>query len=129
MRGMTLSVARPANFPDCTAGGISSSHNRLTLVGWLDTDTGRAHPMPPEAQMHEPNDQFPPVLLKVRSIGGRILSIIPADDEGQPLPGWFMAGGNYACWSDSRISDLARKLVDGPFYGAVAIHDRQEEYR
>lgn len=125
MKGIVLGVARAADIGDCTNGGISSDHNRLTLVGWIDVDD-TVHPMPTDARLRTPDSTAPAVLMRVRQIGGRILSIVPADDDGQPVEGWFMAGGNYACWSDSRVSDLARKLVGGSFYGAVAIHDRKE---
>jgi len=37
-----------------------------------------------------------------------------------------MFGGNYAATSDSRFSQLCDQLIDGHFYGAVAVFDRVE---
>lgn len=130
-KGLTLYVCRPADFPDCTNGGISSRHDRLTVVGYVTSD-GTVYRMPRESQVFEPTEAAPPVLLKVRYIGSPILSIVPAevDTDGDSLseaPGWHMFGGNYASITDSRFGDLAHQITGQRFYGAVAIHDRVED--
>jgi len=37
-------------------------------------------------------------------------------------------GGNFAASSDSRFSQACRELLGHHFYGAVAIHDRVEDF-
>jgi hypothetical protein len=39
-----------------------------------------------------------------------------------------MDGGNFAATSDSRFNEACRKLLGHDFYGAVAIHDRVEDF-
>lgn len=105
MKGLIISVYRDADGSDCTNGGISSNHKRLTLIG---KDT------PP---IFEPTDDAPPVTVVRRNISGReYLHLVPCDENAKPLPGWWMFGGNYADASDSRF----------PHSYPLAIHDRQE---
>lgn len=130
-RGMILGVARAVDLhSDTTLGGISSRFTNLTLVGILDETgdprTARLRPLPVRMQVFGPADDRPPVLLQIRQIGGKVASIVPANEDGTPAEGWHMAGGNYAAWSDSRISDLVSELLGYRFYGALPIHDRKE---
>ena len=130
VRGLTIQVYRPADAPDCTLGGISSRFSRLTLVGIVDDrDTflqiGTYAPAPVRAlpsncQVCEPAADRPPVVLRIRKMGDRLLyTIEPYQADGGSR--WYMAGGNYAGSSDSRFSQLA-----GGTYGALNIHDRHE---
>ena len=50
--------------------------------------------------------------------------IKPAWNEDQHT----MDGGNYAATCDSRFNSAIKELIGHHFYGAVAIHDRVEDY-
>ncbi len=138
-KGLTVNVLRPAanGWGDCTNGGVSSRHARLTVVGVLDSTrtVPTLRPMPADSRVFEPTADAPAVWLMMRRIGERdVWSIIPAapatdtstgaaprDIRGLTLHvSRWMAGGNYAATSDSRLSAIVR------MYGAVAIHDRTE---
>lgn len=125
-KGLTVYVARTIALGDCTNGGLSAKHDRLTVVGYVDI-TGQRYDLPERAQVFEATDDAPAALLVVRNIGGRILSIVP-EDGADPGARWYMMGGNYASLGDSRLCDLARNLIGGAYYGAVPIHDRHEEW-
>ena len=45
-----------------------------------------------------------------------------------PFDQHTMDGGNFAASSDSRFSQACRELLGHHFYGAVAIHDRVEDF-
>lgn len=125
-KGMMLGVARAVDLGvDTTLGGISSRFTRLTLVGVLDEER-IVRRLPAHMQVFEVTADRPPVLLQIRQLGDKVASIIPASEDGTPAEGWFMAGGNYAAWSDSRVSDLVSELLGYRFYGALSIHDRKE---
>lgn len=141
-RGMTLEVLRPADGVDCTLNGITSSHRRLTLVGVVDYRDGyspadrRLTRLPAECRVWDASPTAPAVMLGVRRMGGIIFHLIPATWNGrqwEPAPekiGHYCAGGNYATTGDSRVGDLLASFMDhGRFYGALAVHDRLEEYR
>jgi hypothetical protein len=108
--GLILHVCRPADFPDCTNGGISSRHSRLTLIN--------------AEGPFDPKPDAPAVIMESHVRG--CLRIVPCDSDGKRLPGWFMFGGNFASTSDSRFSAKAEALLGAHFYGAIPIHDRQE---
>ena len=104
MKGLTVYVLR-SSLGDCTNGGISATHDQLTIIG-----KGIEGPF-------EPSKDAPAVTLITRNIGGRIYKHLePCDENAKPLPGWYMAGGNFAEESDSRFP------TDYP----LSIHDRQE---
>jgi len=108
MKAIPVEVYRAAGYGDCTNGGISSRFSRLLLIcdtGFLDVDEND----PPENLVK---------LVKRHLFGQDTYHVEPYKaPEGI---GW-MAGGNFAHTSDSRFT----RMMDG-FYGAVAIHDRQE---
>lgn len=107
MNGLIISVYKDANGYDCTNGGISSFHANLTLIG-----TGIEGPF-------APTEERPAVTMVTRTIGERkYTNLVPCDENAQPLPGWYMAGGNYGYTSDSRF----RILCPYP----LPIHDRKE---
>lgn len=101
---------------DCTNGGVSSRHGILCVVN-VDG------PFEPGGE-----NGYPPVLLEHHVQD--CLRIVPAyrHSTGRWLraPGHFMMGGNFAATSDSRFSEKCEQLLGHRFYGAVAIHDRQE---
>jgi hypothetical protein len=100
---------------DCTLGGISSKAGALCIVN-IDGP-------------FEPSSEYPAALLILGNLPG-IVRIVPAEktEAGgwQKIPQWWMFGGNYAGTSDSRFSEAIERLLGHRFYGAVAIHDRNE---
>ena len=110
--GLIVNVYHTAG-GDCTRGGVSAQHAMLTVAN-VDGP-------------FDPSRGTPPVLLEMHVPG--CLRIVPAvmhDGEWVRAPGWWMMGGNFAHTSDSRLGDAARQLLGHVFYGAIAIHDRQE---
>lgn len=100
---------------DCTNGGMSSEHDRLTLVN--------------VGGPFNPNESSPPALLVEGPY--KTPRIVPAvyDEHAKnwkEAPGWHMMGGNYAASSDGRFTEAVEAITGAPFYGAVAIHDRVE---
>lgn len=109
--GLIVNVYRVAGRDtDCTNGGVSSKFDTLTLVN-VDGP-------------FEPKPDRPAAILQKGRLGS--INIVPATDEGEPLPGWFMFGGNLAATSDSRFHEAVRKMTGGTHTGGVNIHDRQE---
>jgi len=109
MDGLIINVFR-ANGSDCTNGGISAENDSLLLVG-----AG-------VPEIFHPSPDMPTVTLVTRIFGGEpVRSLVPCDDNAKPLKGWYMFGGNFGYTSDSRFSELTG------IYGAIAIHDRQEQ--
>jgi hypothetical protein len=111
MNGLIIEVYRSkdttGNDSDCTNGGISATFDRLTLIG-----KGISGPF-------APTPERPAVTMITRTIcGEEYKHIVPCDENAQPLPGWYMFGGNYGVTSDSRF----------PHRYPLAIHDRQEPY-
>ena len=109
--GLTVYVFR-SSLGDCTNGGVSSQHDRLTVVNVQGPS--------------EPTADAPAVLLVDGPLGSKHLAPAvlmesgewgPALTEGVVGP---MAGGNFAQSSDSRFAQAAG------FYGAVSVHDRYE---
>jgi hypothetical protein len=128
VRGLPVTVYRPAGTQDCTLNGASSRFARLTVIGIIDerVEGGRANavpePMPEGYQTTRPGEDAPAAYLRIRkgmSRGVTWYSLEPAylDLPRQP---WLMAGGNFAGTSDARWM----ALVGGS--GIVAIHDRNE---
>lgn len=107
MKALPIYVYKDSRLGDCTNGGISSKYDTLLLVcehGYIDIDENN---LPEEL-----------VIMIKREIMGKTIYHVEPYVRPQYL-GW-MAGGNYAATSDSRFSEMTN------FYGAVAIHDRQE---
>jgi len=120
-KGLTIWVARVPGLGDCTADGASSRYDQFTVVEVV-TDGGRkvVEPMPEDSRVFSPTAKAPAARLVHRPYLGKNtwhLEPIVAGVSEQP---WLMAGGHYATWSDSRISDLVG------IYGALSIHDRKE---
>ena len=110
--GLLIEVYR-SPFGDCTNGGVSSRSTTLCVVN--------------AEGPFNPKEDTPAVLLERHH--DNLLRIVPAVKQSGVwlrVPGWWMMGGNYGATSDSRFSQACEKLVGYHFYGAVAIHDRQE---
>lgn len=119
-RGLTLWVYRPANGGDFTLNGLTSTVNEVTVVGVCRDDATKViEPMPKDARISAASDKAPAVHLVAKHFHGRkTWSIRPVNwTDGR----WYMDGGNYADSSDTRWRDLTG------IYGAIAVHDRQEE--
>lgn len=108
--GMPINVLRAASGYDCTNGGVSSLFERLTVVN-VDGP-------------FEPSADAPAMILDQHVDG--CLRLVPAGADGKVASGWFMFGGNFGNACDSRFSAACERLLGHQFYGAVAIHDRQE---
>ena len=110
--GLMVSVYRDSGMYDCTNGGITANHKRLTVVNV---------PGP-----FKPTADRPAALLVKGPLGDP--TVVPAVQDAtgewvpEKRPGIVgpMAGGNYVATSDSRW----RQAVG--FYGAVPVHDRFE---
>lgn len=110
--GLTVYVYR-SDLGDCTNGGISSRAGSLCLINVEGPS--------------EPSDLAPAALLMPHSPTGKPYArIVPAGPDGEPAPGWWMMGGNYAASSDSRFREAVDATLGHAFYGAIPIHDRQE---
>lgn len=132
VKALPLNVFRDAGSQvDCTNGGVSSTHTRLHLVGYVQGSKGSIEPIPEGIPTHLDPEHHAPVVLHARSMMGTYyaVSLVPLayhHNEGTwRYEGPHMAGGNYAT-GDSRLSSLIAKLTGNRFYGAVAIHDRSE---
>jgi hypothetical protein len=128
--GLALYVARTAGLGDCTAGGITATHDRLTLVG-VAADDGTVRPMTPDARIRAVTPDAPAVALRVTIVGTPSVHVVPVEsspDGGYRVArgAWYMAGGNYASSSDARVGELLESLLGHRFYGALSVHDRRE---
>tara|TARA_B100000131_G_scaffold322233_1_gene375502 strand:- start:81 stop:410 length:330 start_codon:yes stop_codon:yes gene_type:complete len=108
--GLHVYIYKCEEFSDCTNGGVSSSPK---VKGFTLTNIEGPH---------EPSESFPAAKLKKGHLNS--VHIKPAWNEDEHT----MFGGNYAASSDSRLSKAMDDLVGNRFYGAVAIHDRVEDY-
>lgn len=117
MQALRLTVLRSSTI-DCTNGGVSSSADKLALVGVIDADGFR----PIAGTMSNVDTNMPQVAL--RAGNGDTVNIVPVApaQKGQ----WLMAGGNFAHTTDSRLNAYFEAINRPKFYGAIAIHDRIE---
>tara|TARA_R100000231_G_scaffold49082_1_gene41962 strand:- start:107 stop:436 length:330 start_codon:yes stop_codon:yes gene_type:complete len=108
--GLQVEIYRSTTTVDCTNGGMSS---RQGVRGFTLTNVeGPSQPSP----------IYPAAKLKKGAFNS--LHIKPAWNEDEHT----MDGGNFAASSDSRFSQACRELLGHHFYGAVAIHDRVENF-
>ena len=108
--GLQVEIYRSDTFGDCTNGGISS---RVGVRGFTLTNVEGAD---------TPNANYPAAELKKGAFNS--VHIKPAWNEDQHT----MDGGNFAATCDSRFNSAIKELLGHHFYGAVAIHDRVEDY-
>ena len=111
--GLTISVYRDSKI-DCTNGGISSNHDRLTVIN-IDGP-------------FKATKDSPAVLLKQGAYeSNAILVPVLADDHEDERTIGEMFGGNYGATSDSRFNRAVELITGIPcWHGAVPIHDRYE---
>lgn len=110
MKALNIYVYRSPRLGDCTNGGISSKYEQLLVLcenGYIDIDEAN-----PPANL---------VKLVRRFIRGR--EVFHLEPVNAPDGAGWMAGGNYAGSCDSRFSEMTG------IYGAIAIHDRQEDWK
>ena len=118
IRALRLNVLRPADFPDCTNGGVSASHDRVYVVC-------------PDGPDEFDLDDAPAGLLRleIREVfGTKAACLVPVGEAPHDRPIGPMAGGNYATTSDSRLGRLvAREMgAEYRFMTCLPIHDRYE---
>lgn len=122
MKGLRLTVARPAGYPDCTRNGVSAKNDLLTLVG-TKRDGEAIEPVPWDCQVFDVTDEAPAVVLVQSYLRGAIPHLEPYEVAGRHRT---MFGGNLAT-GDSRLGYLVVELFDGPpCVPAISIHDRIE---
>lgn len=114
MKGLMVSILRPADIGDCSNGGISSRARSVILVGeGID-------------EVFDADERTPAVRIIKRSLFGRtgrpeiVLHAEPVDGEGP-----WMAGGAFIASSDSRFGEALRVLGHSG-YCAISLHDRTE---
>lgn len=128
----TLDVLRLATGDDYSRGGLSTQHDRLTLVGWT-TGNGRFVCDAPGGIERDDEKIAAPVILSVtEAFRRRRAAIIPAGWNA--TRGWtantgmsWMAGGNFAVPGNGNVRRLIEELLERPHDGAVSIHDRCED--
>lgn len=130
-RALRLNVLRDAALGiDCTLGGVTSTHQRLTLVGHV-TEPGREIVPLSNGVPTTLTENDAPVVVRIRrgfteATAHLVPLVYDEDRETWCYQPGGMAGGNYATTSDSRVSDLISDLLGHRFYGALAVHDRRE---
>jgi len=131
--GLLLDVYRNS-LGDCTLGGVSGSHDRLTLVGIMRDNMEVAKPLPAGSRAFQERDNAPAVALRYtgyfhgQSRTSVCLVPVQFDDrsgEYRAVESHVMAGGNYA-GGDSRFSGIVHEMLGHVHYGPIAVHDRIE---
>lgn len=132
---LSAHVLRAADGTDCTNNGISALNETLHIVGYFQQHTTQVYPLPEGVPFELEHINAPVLACRKDSMGNtKTVHLVPAQwdkdtETWQPAPEWHMAGGNFAHTSDSRFTRLISDMIDGHFYGAVAIHDRTERRR
>ena len=108
--GLHVYIYKCGQFSDSTNGGVSSSPY---VKGFTLTNVSGPF---------EPDAESPSAKLKKGPFNS--VHIKPAWNEDEHT----MDGGNFAATCDSRFNSAIKELLGHHFYGAVAIHDRVEDY-
>ena len=107
--GLLVDLYRNVDGRDCSNGGISGTG----IQGFCLTNVDGPF---------NPSGEYPAAKLKLGPLNS--IHIKPAWGEDQHS----MDGGTFAATSDSRLNDAIEELTGCRFYGAVAVHDRVENY-
>lgn len=127
MKGLILSVYRPASGADCTNGGVSGQYTDLIVVGYQKLGSKEIRPLPDDCRVFTPEHQDQAVVLVESKYGLRLVPLGIVDGGPPPNCVGPMMGGNYGGSSDSRWARLG-KLFDAGRLDAVPIHDRVESH-
>lgn len=137
-RGLTLSFYRSAEFDtDSTRGGITGRHNRVTLIGFLDTTDPEVRDSVVSVadwRPHIVHAAAPPVIAIIRRAGlagdgARIAHLEPVElsAEGRvSRPSGATYCGILAGTDDSRFGEVLSALLGYPAPKALGLHDRYE---
>ncbi|MFD4356834.1 hypothetical protein ACFWPX_30080 [Nocardia sp. NPDC058518] len=128
-KGLPVDVYRAPT--DTTLGGITSTHQRLTVIGVLFTNLatptlGRI----PQWCETDFTDEQPPVIVVIRQAFGApyaFLEPIAFTPQGNAdrRPG-AMHGGNYAGTSYGMFREVLTELLGHPSIAVLPVHDRYE---
>ncbi|MBF6588447.1 hypothetical protein IU414_27265 [Nocardia farcinica] len=133
VRGLVLDVFRAADGPDFTLGGVSARHDRLTLVGFVDTthpSAGRSVIQPADWRVRPVREDAPPVVAVIGRIGARYAYLEPVDIEDGRVRyragRWSCFGGNFAGSNGGRFGGVLADLLGYPEPHVLPVHDRYE---
>ena len=107
--GLTVDLYKCVDRTDCSNGGITSQE----IQGFCLTNVDGPF---------EPNVDYPAAKLVVGPFNSIHIKPEAIGDAHS------MDGGTFAATSDSRLNDKIEELTGCRFYGAVAVHDRVENY-
>lgn len=137
IKGLKLDVYRPGGGTDTTLGGITATHNAVTLIGLRNTadpDQG-GRIVPVEAwRVHDVIPDAPPVIAVIcRSgvfgDGARTAYLQPVElcafGTAQTTPG-ATYGGNLAGTGNARFGRFLSLLLEYPAPEVLPVHDRYE---
>ena len=107
--GLLVDLYRNVDGRDCSNGGITSQE----IQGFCLTNVDGPF---------NPNVEYPAAKLVVGPFNSIHIKPEAIGDAHS------MDGGTFAATSDSRLNDKIEELTGCRFYGAVAVHDRVENY-
>ena len=107
--GLTVDLYKCVDRTDCSNGGITSQE----IQGFCLTNVDGPF---------KPNVDYPAAKLVVGPFNSIHIKPEAIGDTHS------MDGGTFAATSDSRLNDKIEELTGCRFYGAVAVHDRVENY-
>lgn len=121
MRGLRMSVLRPADHGDCTRDGVTSRYTSVVLLdeqmeGYIDPEPGAGNVMVVDRRFNLlGGGKEYPVARPAEFKDGKWVAL------GDSV-GWWGFGGNYLETCDSRFREAG---FDGP----IPVHDRCEPWR
>ena len=107
--GLTVDLYKCVDRSDCSNGGITSQE----IQGFCLTNVDGPF---------NPNVAYPAAKLVIGPYNSIHIKPEAIGDTHS------MCGGTFAATSDSRLNDKIEELTGCRFYGAVAVHDRVENY-
>lgn len=132
LRGLTLYVSRAAD-GDWTRGGVTARHTELTVLGIYNHASDRPDLLltPRSWQVSPAHTDKPAVVVHIHERGlfgshSRMhLYLEPTQPTGDPLPGWYAHGGNFAGTSDGRFAEELEPLLGYRLPGPLPVHDHR----